>query len=429
MIYSSRRRFIQWGAGIGAASLGGFPYIALGASHKIVIIGGGVGGTTAAGYLKKLDPSLEVTLIEAMPYYYTGFMSNEVVVGERPIDSIKFDYEVLIKMGVRVVIDVASQLNPEKKEVITQGGAKFPFDRCIVSPGIDFKWETIAGYNAQIAEKIPHAWKAGPQTVTLRQQIESLTDGEPVIMIAPPPPYRCPPGPYERASLIAMYLKANKPKSKVIILDMKDNFSKKELFEEGWRHFNYKIEWIPSAEDGVVSHIDPIQKAVYTKEFNTEYKGGVINIIPPQKAGRIAHVADLVDDSGWCPINRKTFESQKHPDIYVIGDAASTSEMPKAAHAANVQGKICAMSILASLRGESLADPTYINVCYSLVEKSYGLSVASVYRYEKSSNLIKTVSMSMSPPLADLPDPGYRKREVEYAHGWFQSIIKDSFLK
>ena len=401
------------------------------AQGKVVVIGGGAGGATAAKYIRKADPSIEVTLIEPKEYYYTCFMSNEVLAGERAMQSIKFGYDGLAKYGIKVIHSLATGIDSVTKQVTTQSGETFNYDRLIVSPGIDFQWEAIEGYDERVAEQIPHAWQAGQQTVLLRQQLEAMKDGGTVIIASPPNPFRCPPGPYERASLIAHYLKQHKPKSKILILDAKEKFSKQGLFTQGWQELygygtdNSMIEWLPPSQGGgEVVRVDAKEMAVYAGDFEDRYRGQVINIIPPQKAGKIAVDSGLVDETGWCPINKKTFESTRQPDIHLIGDACTATKMPKSGYAANSQAKICALSIVASLQGKEIGNPSYLNTCYSLIGKDYGVSVAAVYRLQD--NMITPVEGAggVSPMDASVED---RKREVLYAQSWFKNITDDIF--
>ncbi|OAD23314.1 Flavocytochrome c sulfide dehydrogenase flavin-binding protein, partial [Candidatus Thiomargarita nelsonii] len=251
----TRRNFIKMAAGA-ASMVGGLTSYAVAANKQVVVVGGGAGGATVAKYIRKADPSIEVTLIEQKEHYYTCFMSNEVLAGERAIDSIKFGYEGLSKHGIKVVRSLVTGIDPLAKTVTTQSGDTFRYDRLVVSPGIDFKWDAIEGYDESVADKIPHAWKAGPQTVTLRKQLEAMKDGGTVIIAPPPKPFRCPPGPYERASLIAHYLKQHKPKSKILILDANEAFSKQGLFIQGWKELygygtdNSMIEWLPPSQEG-----------------------------------------------------------------------------------------------------------------------------------------------------------------------------------
>ena len=396
----------------------------------MVIIGGGAGGVIAAKYLRILDSSIEVTLIEQNKYYYSCFMSNEVLGGERTINSIKFSYEGLKKYGIKIIHSQAIAIDPsckavkllEKQQVIT-------YDRLIVSPGIDFQWDAIYGYTPNIIEKIPHAWKSGPQTIILRKQLESMKDGGTVIISVPPKPFRCPVAPYERASLIAHYFKYHKPKSKVFIFDSNQAFSKQALFIQGWKKLygfgtdNSLIEWIPLEEGGNVLEVSVNDMTVYAGEFEDEHTADIINIIPPQKAGKIAFESGLVDESGWCPVNHRTFESKQQKDIHVIGDAITT-KMPKSAYAANSQAKVCVEAIVAELQGREMAPPSYINTCYSIVGKDFGISVAAIYHLEEE-QIVEIEGSGGNSPLDASPE--YRKREMAYAHSWFKNITYDMF--
>lgn len=426
----NRRKFLQFGSAavVAGTSFALSPFSIAQGGKKVVIVGGGIGGATAAKYLKKMDSSIDVTLIEANADYHTCFMSNEVLAGSRSIDSIRFTYDGLSGHGVNVVKDKVTGIDSAKRVVSTEGGQSFNYDRCIVSPGIDFKWDGIEGYDAEVAEKVPHAYKAGPQTVLLRQQLEAMADGGTVIIAPPPNPFRCPPGPYERASQIASYLKQNKPKSKIIILDPKDKFSKFGLFTEGWaRHYGYgtdnsMIEWISAADGGTPEAFDASTNTV-SAVFD-EFKGDVVNIIPAQKAGAIAFAAGLTDDSGWCPIEGKTFESTLQENIHVIGDAAVASPMPKSGYAANSQGKVCAAAIVALLKDEEAPQPAYVNTCYSVIAPGEGISVAMVYAYKDGAIVKVEGSGGLTPSEFNAE---YREREELYAHSWFHNITADVF--
>jgi sulfide dehydrogenase [flavocytochrome c] flavoprotein subunit len=424
----NRRDFIRIGGGLTLASSSlMFPTLALANNPRVVIVGGGVGGSTAAKYLRKLNPNVKVTLIEAKKQYTSCFMSNEVLSGDRTIDSITFDYEGLKRHGVEIVIDKVTAIEPDKKQVVTVHSGSFGYDACIVSPGVDFKWDAIEGYDAEVAETIPHAWFAGPQTVTLRKQIESMPEGGKVIIVAPPNPYKCPPGPYERAAQIAMYCKHHKPKAKILILDPKDAFSKQGLFKQGWSQLygfgteNAMIEWVGAAGGGTVKELDPSTNTLQAEI--EEFTADVINIIPPQKAGKVAFASNLVEGD-WCPVNKRTFESTLHPDIYVLGDASSAAKMPKSAYAANSQAKVAAAAIVAKFNGADPGDPTFVNTCYSILGEAHGISVAAVYTLDEASNTILPVKGAggLSPMDASAEQ---RKREVSYAHSWFKNVIND----
>ncbi len=425
----TRRGFIHGAGAATAVGMIGFPYIALGAGKKVVVVGGGTGGATAAKYLRRADPSIEVTLVEANKDYYTCYMSNEVLSGDRSIDSIRFGYAGLGKHGVKVVHDTVTGIDAKARKVTTAGGKSFSYDRCIVAPGIDFKWGTIEGYDAKVAEDIPHAWKAGPQTVTLRKQLEAMKDGGTVVITAPPNPFRCPPGPYERASQIAHYLKHHKPKSKILILDSKQKFSKQGLFMQGWKALygfgtdNSIIEWQPGP-DAAVTKVNAMGRVAIT-DFGEEIKADVLNVIPAQVAGKIAKTAGLTNDSGWCPIDLHTFESTLHKNIHVIGDASIAKGMPKSGYAANSEAKVCAVSVAALLNGQEPGSPSYVNTCYSIIGEDYGISVAAVYRLAQDGSKITKVSGGLTPTDASAEQ---HKREVAYAYSWFDNITRDIFM-
>ncbi len=397
---------------------------------KVVVLGGGAGGAIAAKYLRILDPTIEVTLIEQNKDYYTCFMSNEVLSGEKPIDDIKFGYDGLNQYGIKMVYDRATGIDPVSKKVSLQDGTTLSYDRLVVSPGIAFKWGTIEGYDESVIDKIPHAWKAGSQTVILRKQLEAMNDGGTVIIAVPPKPFRCPPGPYERASQIAHYLKHYKPKSKILIFDANQAFSKQALFTQGWEKLygfgtdNSMIEWIPLEDGGNVVGLDAANKTIRAGDFEDEHTADVINLIPPQTAGKIAIDSGLANDSGWCPVNQKTFESSLHQDIHLIGDACIAGKMPKSAHAANSQAKVCAIAIVSALQGKEMPTPSYGNTCYSIVGEDFAVSVAAVYHLD--GDTIKPVKGAAGPSPLDASAED-RKREVAYAKSWFKNITQEMF--
>ena len=425
----TRRGFVQAAGAATAVGLVGMPHIALGSTKKVVVVGGGTGGATAAKYLKRADPSIDVTLIEADEHYYTCYMSNEVLSGERTMESIMFGYTGLAGHGINVVHDMVTGIDGEKKVVKTKSGKSYAFDRCIVSPGVDYKWETVEGFSAEVADtKVPHAWKAGPQTTLLHKQLEAMKDGGTVVICAPPNPFRCPPGPYERASQIAMYLKRNKPKSKVLILDAKDKFSKQGLFTEAWKRFygygtdDAMITWKSGAEGGIIESVDP--KTLTVQGEVEETKADVLNIIPAQKAGKVAFASDLTNDSGWCPVDLGTFESTLVPGVHVIGDASAAKGMPKSGYAANSQAKVCAAAVAAMLNGKEAPVPSYVNTCYSVAGENWGFSVAAVYKLAEDRAKINKVSGGLTPMGAS---EDQHAREVLYAHSWFANITADIF--
>jgi sulfide dehydrogenase [flavocytochrome c] flavoprotein subunit len=423
-----RRDFIrQTGAALLAGATLGFPALALGASRRVVVVGGGVGGCTAAKYLKKIDPKVEVILIAAEPLYVSCFMSNEVLSGERGIESLAFGYQGLARHGVTVIIDRAVGIDPVARRVETASGLRLDYDACVVSPGVDFIWNAIDGYDQAVATDIPHAWYAGPQTVTLRRQLEAMPEGGTVVIVAPPNPYKCPPGPYERASQIAMYCTHHKPRAKILVLDAKDAFSKQGLFTQGWtRLYGYgtddsMIEWVGAAAGGTVEALEAESRTLIGEV--EDFQGDVVNIIPPQKAGRIAFEADLVDGD-WCPVDKRTFESSRHAGIYVLGDASEAATMPKSAYAANSQAKVAAAAIVARFAGREPDDATYVNTCYSIVGEGFGISVAGIYTLDAATNTIESVPGAGGVSPMDASDET-RRREVSYAHSWFRNVIDD----
>jgi sulfide dehydrogenase [flavocytochrome c] flavoprotein subunit len=310
------------------------------------------------------------------------------------------------------------------KRVELKGGEKLNYDSLVLSPGIDFRWDAIENYNEAAARTIPHAWKAGEQTKILRRQLEAMQDGGVVIVAPPANPFRCPPGPYERVSLIAHYLKAHKPKSKILILDAKDKFSKQPLFMQGWDAlYPGMVEWVKGSDLGGIERVDAATRTLYST-FGKEFTADVINLIPPQKAGVIAHTTGLVNADGWCPVDQRSFESAIHKDVYVIGDASVAGQMPKSGFAANSQGKVCAAALAAKILGIEMPDPSYVNTCYSLVSPDYGISVAAVYRLAEGE--IKKVEGAGGVSPQDV-DREFRRAEARYAVGWYQSITSDAF--
>jgi len=425
----NRRNFVKTTGTVAAIGAIGLPNIVLGQDKKVVVVGGGTGGATAAKYIKMADASIDVTVIEPNKEYYTCYLSNEVLSGKRSLDSIKHGYDGLKGHGVNVVHEKATSIDGEKKVVKTESG-EYAFDRCIVSPGVSMLYDKIEGYSKEASQKIPHAWKAGEQTKLLRGQLEAMDDGGVVVIAAPPNPFRCPPGPYERASQIAMYLKEAKPKSKVLILDSKQKFSKQALFTQGWERLygfgteNSLIEWQPGPDAGVVS-VNADDMSVETS-FGDSVKGAVLNVIPPQSAGKIAVDSGLADDSGWCPVDKKSFESTLMPGVHVIGDACIATAMPKSGYSANSQGKVAAAAVVSLLNGEDVGTPSYVNTCYSIIGKDYGISVAAVYRLSEDGSTIAGVEGAGGLTPMDA-EPFALAREVQYAYSWYNNIVHDSF--
>ncbi|WP_455199856.1 FCSD flavin-binding domain-containing protein [Kaarinaea lacus] len=424
----TRRDFMKV-AGVATASGLGTLVLPLGAlaktRSKVVVIGGGYGGATCAKYIRKMAPGVDVTLVEQNKKYITCPFSNTVIGGLKKIEDITHSYDNLKKRhGVNVIHDVASDIDAAKKTVKLKGGKVLRYDKLVVSPGIEFIWNKIKGYDQAASEIFPHAWKAGPQTLLLRRQLEGMKDGGTAIIVAPANPYRCPPGPYERASLMANYFKKHKPKSKIIILDAKDKFSKQSLFVNGWEKlYPGMIEWVSKSAGGTVVRADTKEKLVENNNGFT-YEADVINVVPPHRAGTIAQRAGLADKSGWCPVNQTTFESKVHKDVHVIGDSALAGKMPKSAYAAGSEGKVCAAAVVAELGGLNMPEPSYVNTCYSFVGPEYGISVAAVYRITKKGITPVKGAGGGSPKKVD---DTFRNMEAVYAQGWYDSTVADMF--
>lgn len=391
------------------------------AQGKVVVVGGGYGGATTAKYLKMLNPALDVTLIEKRKSYISCAGSNEVLAGWHSMDWLKRPLDGLARnYGVKVVLGKVVDIDPQKRYVELKDGTEFPYDRLVLSPGVDMRYDAIEGYDLKASKTIPHAWRAGKQTTLLLDQLKAMRNGGTVIITAPASPYRCPPGPYERASLIAQYLKQYKPKSKIIILDAKTQFSKQELFLRGWQDlYPGMVEWVSAEQEGQIDHID-VKKRIVATEFNS-HKADVLNVIPPQKAGWLARKIDLADRSRWCPVELHSFESTLIPNIHVIGDACIATPMPKSAFSANSQAKVCAAAIVSLLNGRTPGPPSLINHCYSFLAPDYAISVNGVYEYSVTEKQLVAVAGGDTPMDAD------RRQEAEFARSWQDNIRADTF--
>lgn len=421
----SRRKVIKSAAAAFAATpLLSMPFVARAqTAGRVVIVGGGFGGATAAKYIKRRNPDIAVTLVEASPRFYTCPFSNLYLGGLRDFDSIGHSFDELTDTyGVELITEWAEGVDGDAHTLTLASGETLGYDKLLLSPGIDMRWDGIEGYDEAAAELAPHAWKAGPQTELLRSQLEAMDDGGLFILSAPADPFRCPPGPYERVSLIANYFKESKPNSKILILDSKDAFSKQGLFQAGWQElYGDMIEWVSLSNDGRVIRVDAENLEVET-EFGEIHRADVLNVIPPQKAGFIAEAAGVTNEGGWVPINPETFESQQVSDIYVVGDATIAAPMPKSGFSANAQGKVAASAIVAALTGEEAPAPSWANTCYSLIGPEYGISVAGVYRVENGEIISVEGSGGVSPAEADAE---FRAAEARYAVGWYDAITQD----
>ena len=424
-----RRQFVQTlgaGSALGAAALmSGCATTGGGASiGKVVVIGGGYGGATAAKYLRLFsEGTVDVTLVEPNAAFVSCPISNLVVGGYKTMADITTPYDNLSKRhGVKLVKDMVTAIDPDKKVVKLASGGELPFDRVIVSPGVDFMYDTLPGLaSAAAKDKVLHAWKAGAQTVALRKQLEAMPDGGVYALSIPRAPYRCPPGPYERACLVANYFKAAKPKSKVVIFDANDDIqSKKGLFMKAWAdHYKGIIEYRPKHN---VVDVDAATNTLKF-EFNDDFKASVANVIPDMRAGDIAVKTGLATaNKRWCEVDFLSFESIAVKNVHVLGDSIQLAPgMPKSGHMANQHGKVCAAAVVNLLQGKAPPSlPIYANTCYSFVTDEDVVHVASVHRYDAEKKTMLTVPGSGGVSVAA------SELEGRYAHAWARNIWADS---
>ncbi|GGO56813.1 cytochrome-dependent sulfide dehydrogenase (flavoprotein) [Roseovarius pacificus] len=416
----NRRAFI--GTGAAAAAMLSAPMLGAQGKPRVVVVGGGAGGATAARYIAKdSDGAIDVTLVEPTRAYYTCFFSNLYIGGFRELSSIGHSYGTLAsEYGVNVVHDWAVGIDREAKTVTLAGGAVLPYDRLILSPGIDFVEESVPGWSVAAQNKMPHAYKAGSQTELLKAQIEAMPEGGLYAMVAPPNPYRCPPGPYERISMVAHLLKQINPTAKILIADPKDKFSKQALFEEGWqKHYGGMVERIgPDFGGGNVS--------VNPDEMTLDIDGSVenvnvCNVIPAQKAGRICDMAGITEGN-WAPVVPATMQSRMDENIHVLGDATSQGDMPKSGYSANSQAKVAAMAVRGALTDSKVFPAKFSNTCWSLIDADDGVKVGA--SYEATEEKIAKVDGFIS---QTGEDAALRKATYEESVGWYAGITEDMF--
>ncbi|WP_319823901.1 NAD(P)/FAD-dependent oxidoreductase [Thalassovita sp.] len=418
----NRRAFV--GTGMAAAATLAAPSV-WGASHgkpRVVVIGGGAGGATAARYLAKdSDGAIDVTLVEPTRLYYTCFFSNLYLGGFRELSSIGHSYGVLASQyGVNVVHDWAVGVDRDARTVTLAGGAVLPYDRLILSPGIDFVDGAVPGWDVTKQNRMPHAYKAGSQTELLKAQIEAMPQGGVYAMIAPPNPFRCPPGPYERISMVAHLLTQINPTAKILIADPKPKFSKQALFEEGWgRHYPGMIERIGPDFGGDKVSVDA--EAMTVNIDGTVEKVDVCNVIPAQKAGRICELAGITDGN-WAPVSGHTMQSRVDENIHVLGDATDQGDMPKSGFSANSQAKVAAMAVRGALTGSKVFPAKFTNTCWSLIDTDDGIKVGAAYQAtdEKIASVSSFISQTGE-------DAALRKQTYEESLGWYAGITADMF--
>lgn len=421
MISMTRRHF-STAALAGAATLALPAVLRAQAKPRLVVIGGGPAGATVARYVAKdANGAIDVTLVEPLKTFVTCFHSNLYLGDFRSWDSIGHDYK-LAAAGVKKVDQTASAIDRDKKEVRLADGSVLPYDRLVVAPGIDIDYGSVPGWSEAAAEIMPHAWKPGAQTQLLKKQLDALQDGATIVMIAPPNPYRCPPGPYERVSCMAAVLKKKgHTRSRIVVIDPKDRFSKMALFQEGWQaHYPGMVEWMDPKMHGGLKSVDPKAMTV-TTDLET-IKADMVNVIPKQMAGRIARDAGLANGSGYCPIDPTNMKSAQDPSIFVLGDAAIAGAMPKSAFAANSQAKVVAMAVRGELTGARTFPARYANTCWSIIAPDDTVKIGG--RYEAKDGAIAEVEGFVS---KTGEDKDLRRQTSEENMGWYKGIVADIF--
>jgi NADPH-dependent 2,4-dienoyl-CoA reductase/sulfur reductase-like enzyme len=417
-----RRKFIAVGTAA-AATLSAPAVLADGhAKPRVVVIGGGSGGATAARYIAKDSKgAVNVTLVEPSRSYFTCYFSNLYIGGFTDLEDISHTYGTLAaKYGINVVHDWAVDVDRDSKTVSLAGGAVLPYDKLILSPGIDFVEDAVPGWSVAAQNRMPHAYKAGSQSELLKAQIMAMPEGGRFAMVAPPNPYRCPPGPYERVSMVAHVLKQVNPTAKILVADPKPKFSKQALFEEGWqRHYGGMVERIGPDFGGENVSVDP--EAMTIDIDGMVETVDVCNVIPAQKAGRIADMAG-VTEGNWAPVNAADMSSKMDADVHVLGDAAAQGDMPKSGFAANSQAKVCAMAVRGALTGSKVFPAKFTNTCWSLIAEDDGVKVGATYEAteEKIAKVDGFISQTGE-------DAATRKATYEESVGWYAGITTDMF--
>ena len=417
----NRRKFL--GATVAASAALSAPMALAAGSGKprVVVIGGGAGGATAARYIAKDSKGeIDVTLIEPTRTYYTCFFSNLYLGGFKEMDELGHSYGGLAAAGVNVIHDWAIGVDRDSKQVTLAGGAKLTYDKLVLSPGIDFVDNAVAGWDVTAQNAMPHAYKGGSQTELLKAQLAAMPEGGVFAMVAPPNPYRCPPGPYERVSMVAHYLKANNPTAKIIVADPKPKFSKMALFQEGWaNNYGGMIDWVGEEFGGGNVEVDPNGM---TLSIDGEVVSvDVCNVIPAMKAGKIAEIAG-VTQGNWAPVNAADMSSKADADVYVLGDASQQGDMPKSGFSANSQAKVCANAIRGALTGSRVFPAKFSNTCWSLIDTDNGVKVGATY--EATDEKIAKVDGFIS---STGETSEVRKATYLESEGWYSGITADMF--
>ncbi len=416
----NRRTFLGTGAAV-AATLSA-PMVMSAGKPRVVVVGGGAGGATAARYIAKgSQGAIDVTLVEPTRSYYTCFFSNLYIGGFRELSSIAHSYGKLAAgYGINVVHDWAVGIDRDARTVALAGGGSLPYDRLILSPGVDFVDGAVPGWDASAQNVMPHAYKAGSQSELLKAQIEAMPQGGTYCMVAPPNPFRCPPGPYERVSMVAHVLKEKNPTAKIIVADPKPKFSKMALFQEGWgNHYDGMIDWIGPDFGGGNVQVNP-------DEMTVSIDGEVIsvdvcNVIPAMKAGRICEMAGITEGN-WAPVSGHTMQSRMDENIHVLGDACAQGDMPKSGFSANSQAKVAAMAVRGALTDSKVFPAKFSNTCWSLIGTGDGVKVGATY--EATNEKIAKVDGFIS---ATGEDAELREATYEESLGWYAGITSDMF--
>jgi sulfide dehydrogenase [flavocytochrome c] flavoprotein subunit len=416
-----RRAFLRWSAAIAGVSVlrrARAVQRAVTLNAHVVIVGGGFAGATCAMSLRRLNPTIRVTVVDPDDPFVTCPMSNSVLVGLRNIQSIRVPRHGLESAGVNYVRDSVSSIDTQSRRASLARGAALEYDRLVMAPGIRFLWGQPQGYDQAAAALMPHAWQAGEQTEILASQLRAMRSGGVVAISVPAGPMRCPPGPYERAGLIAGFLQQHKPRSKVLIFDSNNHFPRQDVFTDAWQSlYPGMIEWISVVDGGAVVRVAAAEGVLYTSQG--AHRIDVANIIPPQAPGLLAAQTGLASDHGWCSVRPETFESTAVPDVHVIGDACIAEPMPKAASAANSQAKQCARAIVAILEGREPPNPIFESVCYSMLARGRALSIHG--RFELSDGVIRQT------PAPAHVEPAQPRQEALNAERWYRQIVTEAF--